>query len=179
LEKGNRPRFLVSTANPTICFILGHTFFHVAPGLFSWPFTGLFWTNFYDTQPLKETLNLFPNKWPILETMPAVAERMKNLQFANKTLEDLKLLCRFNEVADLMEALEGLPRDHPIREHPAYKAVRNRGYIRLPRMVSITPPAPEFGDADFSPEAIAKREKQGHAEAVKVLSGGPRDPCSA
>jgi NTE family protein len=126
-------------------------------------------------------VNLFPNKGPIPETMPGVAERLKNLQFANKTLEDLKLLCRFNEVADLMEALESLPRDHPIRGHAAYEAIKQRGYIRIPRMVSITPPgpSPEFGDADFSPEAIAKREKQGHAEAIKALSAGPRDPCSA
>ncbi len=250
-------------------------FFTLRPDFFSWPFMGLFWTHFYETKPLKETLtelvdldalinpeadpllllsatnvsegqvkyfdsreggltldhvlasgslppafpmtrideqcywdgglfdntplgavlarldqtadaqrviyvvNLFPNKGPIPETMPAVAERMKNLQFANKTLEDLNLLCRFNEVADLMDALEKTPPDDPIRKHAAYEAVKKRAYIRIPRMVSITPPgpSPEFGDVDFSPEGIAKREEQGHAEAMKALSAGPRDPC--
>jgi len=80
-----------------------------------------------------------------------------------------------------MEALEKMPPDHPIREHAAYEAVKKRGYIRIPRMVSITPPGPsrEFGDVDFSPEAIAKKEEQGHAEAMKALSAGPRDPCLA
>ncbi len=134
-----------------------------------------------DAQRIIYVVNLFPNKGPIPETMPAVAERMKNLQFANKTLEDLNLLCRFNEVADLMDALEKTPPDDPIRKHAAYEAVKKRGYIRIPRMVSITPPgpSPEFGDVDFSPEGIAKREEQGHAEAMKALSAGPRDPCLA
>jgi NTE family protein len=30
-------------------------------------------------------VNLFPNKGPIPDSLPAVADRMKNLQFANKT----------------------------------------------------------------------------------------------
>jgi NTE family protein len=252
-------------------------FFTLRPDFFSWPLTGFFWTYFYQTQPLRDTLselvdlkelgnpdakpllllsatnvregqveyfdskqgnltldhvvassslppsfpttkidksfywdgglfdntplgavldrldqgagvertifvvNLFPNKGPIPETMPGVAERMKNLQFANKTLEDLKLLCRFDEVAQLMTALESLPPDRSIRDHAAYKAVKARRYIRIPRLVSITlpEPPPEFGDADFSPEAIDKREKQGHAEALRALSVGPQDPCSA
>jgi predicted acylesterase/phospholipase RssA len=133
-----------------------------------------------DAQRIIYVVNLFPNKGPIPDTMPGVAERMKNLQFANKSLEDLKLLCRFNEVADLMEALESLPSNHPLRRDPAYKAIKKRGYIRIPRIVSITPPHPsaEFGDADFSPAAIAKREEQGRAEANRALSTGPRDPCS-
>jgi NTE family protein len=49
-------------------------------------------------------VNLFPNTAAIPTTMPEVAARMKNLQFANKSLEDVKLLKRFNEVAALMQA---------------------------------------------------------------------------
>jgi predicted acylesterase/phospholipase RssA len=248
-------------------------FFRLRPDFFNWPFAGFFWTHFYETQPLKETLkelvdleelmspaadpllllsatnvkegrieyfdsrkggltldhilascslppafpmtrlgdkfcwdgglfdntplgavldrldqtagaeriiyvvNLFPNKGPVPENMIGVAERMKNLQFANKTFEDLKLLSRFNEVAELMEALETLPQDHPLRESEAYNRIKNRRYIHVPRIVSITPPGPSplFGDADFSPEAIEHREKQGHAEATKALSAGSRE----
>ena len=122
-------------------------------------------------------VNLFPNKGPIPDNMLGVAERMKNLQFANKTLEDLKLLCQFNEVAELMEALETLPEAHPLRQHQAYQAVKTRGYVRIPRIVSITPPepAPEFGDADFTPETMKTRETQGHAEALKALEATPQD----
>lgn len=120
-------------------------------------------------------VNLFPNAGPIPDTMLAVAERMKNLQFANKTSEDIKLLCRFNEVANLMAALETLAEDHPVKRHDAYQAVKNRGYIRIPRIVTITPPepSPEFGDADFTPEAIDKRKQQGHALALQALNHAP------
>lgn len=125
-------------------------------------------------------VNLFPNKGPVPQNMLGVAERMKNLQFANKTLEDLKLLCRFNEVAELMKALESSPEAHAVTQHRAYMAVKKRGYIRIPRIVSITSPepSPEFGDADFSEAAIKKREEQGYAEAMKALSAPPQDPCS-
>ena len=125
-------------------------------------------------------VNLFPNKGPIPRNMLGVAERMKNLQFANKTLQDISLLCRFNEVAELMGTLESLPEGHPIKQDGAYKAVKKRGYVRVPRIVAITPPEPsqEFDDADFSPEAMEKRENQGHAQALKALAAPPQDPCS-
>jgi NTE family protein len=120
-------------------------------------------------------VDLFPNEGPVPDNMLGVAERMKNLQFANKTSEDLELLRRFNEVAELMEALGTLPANHPLRQHQAYEAVKMRGYIRVPRIISISPsePAPEFGDADFSPETLKRRETQGHAEALKVLQATP------
>jgi NTE family protein len=119
-----------------------------------------------DVQRTIYVVNLFPNKGPIPDNMIGVAERMKNLQFANKTVEDLKLLARFNEVAELMEAIETLPQTHPLRQHQAYKAVKTRAYVRVPRIVSISPPEPaaEFGDADFTPETMKLRESQGHAE---------------
>ena len=37
-------------------------------------------------------VNLFPNKAPIPQNLLEIEQRMKNLQFANKTSEDLKLL---------------------------------------------------------------------------------------
>jgi NTE family protein len=126
-------------------------------------------------------VNLFANKGPIPHSMPAVMERMKNLHFANKTLGDLKLLCRFNEVAELMRALQSLPDDHLIKQHQAYRALKKRRYMRIPRIVAISPAeaSPEFGDADFSPAALGKREEQGHAAALKALSAPPEEPCSA
>jgi hypothetical protein len=100
-----------------------------------------------------------------------VSSRMKNLQFANKTLEDVKMLGRFNEVAALMEALEKLPGGNPLFGNPAYEAVKRRGYVDVPRIVSIPPPADvdQFDDSDFSPEAMRAREEKGYAETKKVL----------
>ena len=96
---------------------------------------------------------------------------MKNLQFANKTSEDLKLLRRFNEVAELMDAIENLPADNPLAGSPAYEAVRKRCYVRVSDIVSITPPeaADLLGDTDFSPEAIQKRADEGYAQTIKAL----------
>jgi hypothetical protein len=95
----------------------------------------------------------------------------KNLQFLNKSLEDVKLLKRFNEVAALMQALESLPNGNPLEDHPAYRAVKDRGYLRVPRIVSIMPPeaTTQFGDADFSPEAINERADRGEEQTLKAL----------
>jgi NTE family protein len=117
-------------------------------------------------------VNLFPNKAPIPRTMAEVTERTLNLQFANKTGEDLKLLNRFNEVAHLMEVLDSLPKDHPLRDHAAFKAVKQRHYVRVPRIVSITRPEQVggFDGSDFSPETIKKRADEGYAQTGAALS---------
>jgi predicted acylesterase/phospholipase RssA len=120
-------------------------------------------------------INLFPNKAPVPTSFAQVAERTQNLQFCNKTAQDLKLLRRFDEVADLMEALEALAADHPVRQDAhfktAYAAVKARDYVRVPHIVSITraEQVEDFGGSDFSPETIARRAREGEAEANKVL----------
>ena len=117
-------------------------------------------------------VNLFPNKAPIPRTLAEVAERTLNLQFANRTSQDLKLLRRFNEVADLMAALDDLPKNHAIRDHPAFKAVKKRHYVRVPRIVSITRPQQVggFDGSDFSPESIEKRAGEGYAQTEQALN---------
>jgi predicted acylesterase/phospholipase RssA len=116
-------------------------------------------------------INLFPNKAPLLENLLQVFARMKTLQFANKTVEDLKLLCRFNNVAELMRALEDLGAGNPLLANPAYLNLKEEGYITVPNIVSVTPhdPVEEFDDADFSPETIKARERKGYEETKKVL----------
>jgi len=116
-------------------------------------------------------VNLFPNKAPIPRNLLEVQERMKNLHFANKTLQDLKLLDQFNEVAQLMKAIENLPEGNPLKDDPAYEAVKKRDYVHVPRIISITSPEPvtEFGDGDFSPGAIQRRAEEGYAQTIKAL----------
>lgn len=116
-------------------------------------------------------VSLFPNKAPIPGTMAEVGERLLDLQFANKTAQDLKLMRRFNEVADLMAALDALPADSPIRQEAAFKALQGRHYIRVPRIVSITRPEAVgvFDGGDFSPEAIERRAAEGYAQTDRAL----------
>ena len=117
-------------------------------------------------------VNLFPNVAPIPRTMAQVIERVQNLQFANKTAEDLKLLHRFDEVAALIQALE----DHPVADAPAVASalavVRERGYVRVPKIVPITRPQQlrGFDGSDFSPEAIKARADEGYARAEAALA---------
>ena len=117
-------------------------------------------------------VNLFPNKAPIPTDLPAIAARMTNLQFANKTAEDLKLLHRFNEVVRLVAALETLPGGNPLANDPAYLAVKTRAYIRMPTIVPITLPGPieEAAGGDFSPETIERRSDEGYAQTKSALS---------
>ena len=116
-------------------------------------------------------VNLFPNKAPIPHSMAEVAERMQNLQFANKTAEDLRLMERFNEVAALMKVLDDLPGGNPIKDTPAFKAIEQRGYVCVPRIVSITRPqqVSGFDGSDFSPEAIKMRAAEGYAQTELAL----------
>jgi NTE family protein len=116
-------------------------------------------------------VNLFPNKAPIPRTMLEVTERIQNLQFANKTFEDVKMLRRIDEVTELMEALENLPEGNPLKDNPAYQAVKKRGYVRVPRIISITRPEQVggFDGSDFSPETIEQRANEGYAQTKQAL----------
>jgi NTE family protein len=126
-------------------------------------------------------VNLFPNKAPIPRNMFEIMARMKNLQFANKTAEDVKMMRRFNQVAGLVKALEELPGGNPLRNNPAYKAVKKQAYIRVPQIVPITTTETvhEYSDADFSPEAIKKRADEGYAQTMKALEAAAQGPASA
>ena len=72
-------------------------------------------------------VNLFPNKAPVPHNMQEVTARTQNLQFANKTLEDVNMLGRINEVAVLMEALDSLPK--AIRSRTTQPIRRSRSAI--------------------------------------------------
>lgn len=116
-------------------------------------------------------VNLFPNKAPVPRNMQEVTARTQNLQFANKTLEDVKMLRRIDEVAGLMEAFENLPEGNPLKDNSAYQAVAKRRYVRVPRIVSITRPeeVSGFGASDFSPETIERRANEGCKQTELAL----------
>ena len=152
---------------------IGHTYYWDG-GLFDNTPLGAVLDHLNDAPGVNRTVyvvNLFPNKAKIPANMPEIAARMKNLQFANKSREDMKLLDRFNKVAALIEALEALPEGNPLEDHDAYRDIKAEHYVRVPSIVPITQlDVPEqFGDADFSPEAIEKRADAGKRQALRVL----------
>ena len=116
-------------------------------------------------------VNLFPNKAPLPRNLLEVNERVQSLQFANKTAEDVKMLVRIDEVAALMEALEKLPGGNPLAGDPAYQAVAEREYVRVPKIIEITRPdlVGGFDASDFSPWTIEARAKEGYEQTKKAL----------
>jgi NTE family protein len=119
-------------------------------------------------------VNLFPNKAPIPRSLLEVAQRVQGLQFANKTAEDLKLMCRFDQVAALMDALEALPGGNPLKDDATYKAVKAQNYIVVPKIVSITRPnhVGTLDGSDFSRETINRRAEEGYKQTKTALREG-------
>jgi NTE family protein len=117
-------------------------------------------------------VNLFPNTAPVPSNMQEVTVRTQNLQFANRTRADVKMLRRIDEVADLMQALENLPEGNPLKDNPAYQAVAQRHYVRVPRIVAITRPdhVLGFGGSDFPPGTIEQRANEGFKQTDKALA---------
>jgi predicted acylesterase/phospholipase RssA len=116
-------------------------------------------------------VNLFPNQAPLPCNMQEVTTRTQNLQFANKTSQDVKMLHRIDEVADLMEALENFPDGNPLHDNPAYQAVAKRHYVRVPRIISITRPeqVSGLGASDFLPDTIEQRATEGYKQTELAL----------
>jgi predicted acylesterase/phospholipase RssA len=117
-------------------------------------------------------VNLFPNRAPVPTNMAEVAERTLNLQFANRTREDLKLMDRFDEVAALVELLDSLPGGNPVAGTEAFAKVAARAYVRAPRVIQITreQEAGGFDGMDFSPDGIRARSAQGYAATERALA---------
>ncbi|MCX8253472.1 hypothetical protein RHAL1_02218 [Beijerinckiaceae bacterium RH AL1] len=117
-------------------------------------------------------VNLFPNK---IETLPRsmteVGQHCLNLLFANKTASDVKLMKRFDAVADLMAELEKLPADSPVRDLPSFKALAKADYKRVPTIVEITrsSPAEQLEASDFSHAGIERRADEGRSIARDAL----------
>jgi len=126
-------------------------------------------------------VNLFPKRAPLPRNMLEINARVKNLQFVNKTEQDVKLMRRFNRVVDLMEALDKLKEDNPLKDNDAYKELKKQGYLRVPRIVSITTSEAmhQFDDADFSPDAIGKRADEGYAQTKHALQNPIRHHSAA
>jgi NTE family protein len=78
-------------------------------------------------------INLFPTKAPIPKNLLEVLARMKTLQFANKTAEDLKLLCRINDVAELMRALDKVWRWQSAAQRSSLSKARGSGLRNCPQ----------------------------------------------
>jgi hypothetical protein len=103
--------------------------------------------------------------------MQEVTARTQNLQFANKTLEDVKMLPRMGGRRLDGRARERLPEGNPLKDNPAYQTVAKRRYVRVPRIVPITRPDQilGFGGSDSSPETTEQRANEGYKQTDLAL----------
>ena len=119
-------------------------------------------------------VNLFPNRIDQLpRSMADVGQHSLNLLFANKTASDVKLMTRFNAVAELVADLEKLPTDSPVRDWPSFKAVLEADYKRVPAIVEITRsrPAQQLEASDFSHTGIERRAGEGQRGRARCAAG--------
>ncbi|HTV32842.1 MAG TPA: patatin-like phospholipase family protein [Methylocella sp.] len=120
-------------------------------------------------------VNLFPNEARLPRNLYEVYVRLQNLQFINRTLQDVNMLRRIDELVEMMEALDHLPDGNPMKDNPAYQKVASRHYIRVPKIVSITraEEVSGFDGSDFSPQAIEARAREGYSATDLALKTQP------
>lgn len=112
-------------------------------------------------------VNLFPSSAPLPRNMSEVINRITTLAFSNRTEKDLQRADRTTKIIQLVDELDRLMRGHPelerLKEHPGYKAVKERKRpIRIVQITNTDVTAP----GDFSPEALEERRRRGYAAAA-------------
>ena len=122
-------------------------------------------------KPQVMVVNLFPNENPRPQSLAEVSQVLTNLLFANKTDTDIKLMEKFNIVAEFMDKLEKeLPAESKLRGSDEYKALR--GYRRVPKIMNVnrTSTAKTMESSDFSQAGIEARAAEGERLARQALA---------
>lgn len=100
-----------------------------------------------------------------------VLQRAFELVFFGKFQHDLKLFQWMNAELDLMmEVDRALPKNSPVRRHPAYVKLSKHRRVDKLTIVRTADPQALGRPADFSSEAIERRMKLGYEEAKAVLA---------
>ena len=116
-------------------------------------------------------VNLFPNVVEEPRNLAEVAQRMDNLLYSNKTKSDLKLMEKFNAVADLLSKIRSESQWGGLVESDEFKAA-DKNYIQVPKIISITRSAEvkRFEGADFSPSGIEAHAEEGVKAAHEAIA---------
>jgi hypothetical protein len=116
-------------------------------------------------------VNLFPNVVDEPRNLAEVAQRIENLLYSNKTASDIKLMEKFNAVADLLNKIRHDAQWSGLAGSDEFKAA-DRNYIHVPKIISITrsEESKRFEGADFSPSGIASRAAEGEKAAHKAIA---------
>jgi predicted acylesterase/phospholipase RssA len=120
-------------------------------------------------------VNLFPNRGAIPKTMINVWDRMTEIQFSNKTANDVALAQKINKLIAAIERLQGVPADHEksVTQLPDFADLAK--YKIFDNIIPITNHAPEqvSSSADFSKASIDRRIAAGYHDAKLALTNPP------
>ncbi|PVM90296.1 patatin-like phospholipase family protein [Caulobacter endophyticus] len=106
-------------------------------------------------------VNLFPNENPPPTTLAEVSQVLTNILFANKTDADLRLMEKFNAVADLLDFIDRTFPDSEIHKTREYALLRR--YRRVPKVLNVNRTATNKASesSDFSRDGIQGRAREG------------------
>jgi NTE family protein len=112
-------------------------------------------------------VELFPMSAPIPRTLPAVFQRMVQLQYTSRLKVDEKFFDKIDRFVDLMAEVDrALPKDSDIRNDPTYTAMRAYRKINHFNVVTSRLPAELSNASDFSRHSIEARIKAGYKDAI-------------
>jgi NTE family protein len=144
-------------------------------------------------------VDVFPRRAPLPQTSLAVAQRMADMLFADKTAYDQKVAEWINEYINVVEILQGLDNDLPTRiKDEIARRVKNNELSRsaCPKMLehyqeilnhkrtivhirhikrARMPDEPNQSELDFSLEWIKALIAQGHDDATRALERQRRE----
>src|SRR5215210_3836124 len=116
-------------------------------------------------------VELFPRQSPIPDDMADVVNRMLQLQYTNRLKLDGKFFAKYNSYIGLVEEIDKLEEDHPIRQTRGYKDLQKYKRIDAASVILSHLP-PELSNAsDFSKASIEKRIDAGYRDAIEQKIG--------
>lgn len=122
-------------------------------------------------------VELFGMRAPVPRTLPAVVQRVVELQYTSRLTLDAGFTARWGAVVDLADRLDAvLPADSPVRDDPTWRRLRTHRRIDHLNVVTADLPEELRNVADFSRASIEARIAAGHADAVRQGIGSVRSP---
>ena len=122
-----------------------------------------------DTVPIV-VINLFPDKeiGPVPSNMLQLKNRLMELTYENKFWDEFGGVEKLKEYAEMIGALGGAVKDHPIKHNEHFKKLLRRRCLKNLHVIT-SDHVPMVGGMDFSERSILARHKLGREAVEKHL----------
>jgi predicted acylesterase/phospholipase RssA len=122
-------------------------------------------------------INLFPNQGRLPENMFDVFDRMIEMIFSNKLVNDIETARKVDEFVEAMNYIDthlSPAARKKIRAMPGYKRLASYKLIKNITLITDTEPETASGPLDFSQKAIRRRTAAGYLAADRLLTPSRR-----